>query len=112
MTWVELGTVNLTYEWQLLNSPAVGTETFRVSHLYNEGDYIHGKVLITQVYSNPYEFYSVRTVYPSRDLKILTLPIPDDFKRQGVIVRYLALKLSRRYYRYSIGWRVKVEEFQ
>lgn len=111
MTWVELGTVNLNYQWQLLNSPSVGSETFRITHLFTNNEYVYSKALISQVYGNPYEFYGTRSLYPSNNLKLLTLPIPNDFKEQGVIVRYLALKLYWRYY-ISTTWQIKVEEFQ
>lgn len=109
MAWQQLGTIDLSYDWQFLSVPILRLETFRITHLYNETDYIHGKVIVSQAFNEPKEFYDTRVIYPSQKLKIITMRTPSELEDDVGVYRYLALKLSRRYYRYSIGWQVRVD---
>lgn len=109
MTWSSLGTVTLTYDWQLLELPAVGTEMFRISQSWRVKPC--RKALISQVYAIPYEFFGTRYFYPSQEIKDIELPIPKAFLEKGINTRYLALKMSLWAESIDCSWEVTVDEF-
>lgn len=110
MAWQQLGDINLSYDWQFLAVPFGNYQLFRVSQLYNETDYIHGKIVIGQTFDEPKQFYNYRAIYPSRKQKIVRFVVPPELiKGSDSPQRYLAFKLDERYYRYSIGWRIQIE---
>lgn len=111
MAWLDLGIVNLTFEWQFLGMEnSIFQETFRVSH-YNWA-LTRGGCLITQAFDDLFlDFYNTRKLYPSKERKIILLNIPEDLLSQGEIKRYIGLKLSPRAKVYSYDWKVQVEAF-
>lgn len=111
MAWHPLGTINLTYEWQLLNQAVVGGESFRLRQLWFTPTKPYGKVLIAQFYNQPQEIYAIRVFYPTTDLKIIEMAVPKDFQDAGIITRHLGLKLVTRYSHFGSGWQVSVDQF-
>lgn len=110
MAWQELGTINLSYEWQFLALPSGSYELFRVTQLFSSTDYIHGKIVIGQAFDEPKEFYNYRAIYPSSSAKIIKLSPPLELVRGlSSVNRYLAFKFDSRYYRYSLGWQIQIE---
>jgi|GEM_PF-6737046 len=107
MAWSELGSVKLSYKWQLLSIQTIG-ETVRLRQTWVNR--ARGKAFIAQVYGDPHEFYGIRAFYPTTDLKILELPIPKDFLGSP-ISRYLALKLYSRTKVVDFDWQVSVDIF-
>lgn len=56
----------------------------------------------------------IRRIYPNKDADpTIELAIPEDFKREGQLTRYIGIKLAPRsklgLYRYD--WQVSVDEF-
>lgn len=111
MAWHPLGTINLSNEWQLLNQPVVGGESFRIRQLWFTPTKPYGKVLIAQFYNQPQEIYGIRVFYPTTDLKIIEMAVPKDFQDAGIITRYLGLKLVIRHTSLSSEWQVSVDQF-
>lgn len=50
-------------------------------------------------------------VYYKEKSRILILSIPADFKAQGLVVRYLALKMAVRTRVFNFDWQVTIEAF-
>lgn len=111
MGWRRLGTVDLSYDWQFLFVPVLRYSLFRVTQLYSDTDYIHGKIIITQTFNTPLQFYNYRSIYPSKDLKIIQLLTPEEIIKdpEEIYTKRLGFKFDRRYYRYSISWAIQVE---
>jgi hypothetical protein len=112
MSWTELGYVIPRYEWQTLNLPVVGSETFRIRQSYSDRPIGYG--LIGQAFSNSPldDFVGVRKIYPVQsESRILTLSIPEDFKLQGLTTRYIVVKMHRYTRVFNFSWRVYVDVF-
>lgn len=110
MTWQPLGIVDLSYDWQFLAVPVLKFGLFRITQLYSDSDYVHGKIVIGQAFNEPKQFYNYRAIYPSKSQKLIKLTTPVEIVRdEDIYNRFLAVKLDSRYYRYSIGWRVQFE---
>ena len=112
MGWSSLGTITLSSDWQLLNQPVVGGESFRFRQFWSTVTKPSGKVLVGQFYNQqPPEIYGIRAFYATTDYKIIELPVPADFKAAGMITRYFGLKLIGRYASFSPGWQISVDQF-
>lgn len=110
MTWQQLGTVNLSYDWQFLAVPVIKFGLFRITQNYSDTEYIHGKIIVGQAFNEPKEFYTYRAIYPSKKQKIISLLTPNELIRaEGIFSKYLAVKFDKRYYRYSVGWNIGFE---
>lgn len=110
MTWQELGRINLSYDWQFLALPSGNYGLFRIKQIYSDTDYIHGKIVIGQAFSELKEFYTYKAIFPSKNRKIIKLLPPLELiKADNSPNRYLAFKLDSRYYRYSVGWQIQIE---
>ncbi|MEH1824457.1 MAG: hypothetical protein V7L22_03660 [Nostoc sp.] len=109
MNWVEVNNIVLSNSWQLLTQSLVEGNLFRVSQtwdIYPQG----AKALIAQSLTNEhFEFYKVKSFYPSDDVKILDLTIPTDLISAGFTSRYLVMKFySRR--QFTFNWNITVEK--
>ncbi len=110
MAWENLGTITLGYDWKALNSAVVGSETFRLTQSFNLRPI--GKAYIAQAFAVGNDFYGIRSIYPYKGTsRIVTLPIPEDFKNQGLTVRYLMLKMSNRTRVFDFDWKMIIEGF-
>ena len=111
MAWHPLGTINLTYEWQLFNAPVVGGESFRIRQSWGTPTKPYGKCLIAQFYNQPQEIYGIRVFYATTDLKIIELAVPLDFQFSGMTTRFIGLKLVTYRSSFGSGWQVSVDQF-
>lgn len=110
MAWKQLGIINLTYDWQFLAVPNTLYNLFRITQLYSDTDYIHGKIIIGQVFNDPKEFHSYKAIYPSKSKKIIKLATPLELITGfDVAIKYLGFKFDNRYYRYSVSWSIQIE---
>jgi hypothetical protein len=109
VSWINLGTIVLTNEWQTFDVAVIGTETFRIS--MPPGLVVDGYILITQYFALAGRGIS-RRFYPTDEPRIITFPIPKDLRDAGQIVRYIQ---ARKTYRTRVlagqTWSLTVEEF-
>lgn len=112
MDWFELGTVNLSRNWQYLQIASIGDEVFRIRQSYSYR--INGYCLVAPSYYNGTDFGSARRIYPNdQENRIIQLPIPQEFKASGNIVRYIALKMVNRVIEPpGFTWSVSVDIYQ
>lgn len=110
--WRILGTVKPSLEWIVLETPTL-SETFRIS--YSGIDpYFNSVVFIRQYFAND-EVLPVSKTYPKSEKLILEMQIPQAFKNDGLVIRYLGVKRSfrKKYGRfYPFGnWQLTIEEW-
>lgn len=117
-SWQGLGIATPTIgQWQILNLPSLGGETFRVNFFAlgtNPQNRVWATYLIVDSLYSTGESGSSARIYPSATPEVIFLPIPPDFKQAGLVVRYLQVrKFSRRRTGRTVepGWSVEVEEF-
>lgn len=106
MTWINLGTVNLNYEWQLLPVPSFTAKTFKIIHI-NRAIY-HTKALIAQSFGNEVQIYKPRGFYASQTPKIYNFFMPEEFVEEN-FSRFIALKLSTTSRVFDFNWQVQIE---
>jgi hypothetical protein len=110
MGWTSLGALTLNQEWQSFEGAAIGSETFRIRQEF--GSKPIGKAWIAQTFAIGNDFYGFHPIYPNKDNSlIVTLTIPEDFKREGLIVRYLVAKMAVRTRVFNLDWRLTLEAF-
>lgn len=110
MVWENVGTVSLGYDWKSFSSAVVGSETFRLTQNFNLKPI--GKAYIAQAFATGNDFYGFRSIYPYKETtKIITLPIPEDFKKQGLTVRHLMVKMSNKTRVFDFEWKITIEAF-
>ena len=108
MTWTALGSLTLTKDWQLINTASIGATIFRINQSWDV--YPKGVVgCITQVYFDTNHYQGIR-FYPNEIPKIINLLIPEDFLKEGINTRYLALKFIQRR-TFTFRWNIQVDEF-
>lgn len=93
MSWVSLGRLNLSYDWQSFPTPALDTDTFRC--LMPPGLAADGYVILDQYFAGDGQA-TTRRLYPFDDPKIIDLPIPKEFRAADQFVRYIRAKKSSR----------------
>ena len=114
MQWNSLGVIQPNKEWQIYNVPTIGVETFRVTSVVNVRSLYGMRAYLGQFFYNLDQVLISKRIYPQVDNKqIVELPIPEDFKAQGNITRYLGIKLgnSRKLGVVAYNWTVEIEEF-
>lgn len=114
MNWSNLGTITPTLQWQLYDVPIVGTESFRIRSVWTIPPFYRMKAYLGQFFATTEDVTGIRRIYPIKDKsQTIELPIPEDFKRNGQLTRYIGIKLAPRsklgLYRYD--WQVSVDEF-
>lgn len=114
MAWNSLGTLTPTLEWQLYDVPVVGVESFRIRSAWTIPPFYRMKAYLGQFFATTEDVTGIRRIYPIKDKSpTIELLIPEDFKRNGQITRYIGIKLAPRsklgLYRYD--WQVWVDEF-
>lgn len=111
MPWQTLGTYPVLYDWEEAPQLLVTAETFRVTQTW-QGEHVgEGKLLLRFEYPDG-SFGDYRSIYPTRDATLIEIPIPEAFKRVGLVSRRLRLKRSQwsRVY-YESNWQATVEAF-
>jgi hypothetical protein len=116
--WDDLGTISPGSDWDLFDSLAIASETFRITTtILNQQDWDNLKIKsgawIRFYYMNSVsENYWIRVEpqFPT----IREFPIPNQLKAQGQIVRYVGCKLSSPWVNvYGIEvfarWNLKIE---
>lgn len=111
MEWVKVDSKNLTDSWQLFTPSLVQGKLFRITQswdIYPQG----AKALIAQSLTNssPFEFFGIKTFYPSDNIIIKNMLVPTDFLNAEINSRYLLIKFySRR--QFTFNWNITVESF-
>ncbi len=107
MPWIQVGTLLLTYEWQLFDQPLIDNVLIRLNSQISGP--IFGTGLFAQVFPDG-EFYSVRKFYPVQNPSMFVLKVPEELRNAGILSRNFAARLSRRSY-ITQTWQLLVEEF-
>jgi hypothetical protein len=111
MPWQLLGTFPINFDWETAPQLLTTAETFRFTSTW-DGEYVgKGKITIAFEYGNE-GTGDFRSIYPSRDPQVLEIPIPEAFKRVGLVARNLKLKRSlwSKVF-YEANWLTTVEAF-
>lgn len=110
MSWEQIGSVVMGYDWRFLNSPVTNTSLFRFRHEYIERP-LNGGGQVVQGYGVlDTDFYGLKSFYPNSSFPlILTLDIPPQFVVNGINTRYLLFRLSPRAKVFNFNWRVFVD---
>lgn len=107
MAWENLGQVNLSLQWQLLDEAVIGGEVFRIRQTYSS--YPIGYALLSFVYADGGR-YGYRRFYPDRNQDIMLLmPVPEMLIEKGLIVRYPTLKISGKTRIHADVWTASVD---
>lgn len=111
MPWQNLGTFSVEYDWQETGQLLVTAETFRVTQDW-DGEYVgEGKLLFRFEYPDG-SFSDYRSIYPTKDSTLIEIPIPEAFKRVGLVSRRLRLKRSQwSKVFYDKNWTATIEAF-
>lgn len=113
MSWVALGTIQMSFDWQFLNdNPIYSYELIRLTHSFNRQDANRG--IVAQAFGDtpPYNFVGYRKIYQSTNIVTLEMPIPKQLKVNVAFVRRIAFKLSSYYSRSFVDdWQIIVEGF-
>lgn len=113
MQWNSLGAIQPTLNWQFYNVPTIGCETFRITNIVNVQSFYGMRAYLGQFFYTLDQALVSKRIYPHTDTKeIIELPIPQDFKADGNITRYLGIKLGkpRRSGVIAYNWTVEIEE--
>ena len=109
MPWASLGTVTLSYDWQLFNTPDLGGEAFRLIHTYSGSNPARG--VLCSVFSSG-DRYDYRRVFPQLDPQVIKMEIPAELIAAGLTTRYFQIKQSLYARQYSTtNWRVELQTF-
>jgi hypothetical protein len=104
MPWFSLGTLTPTEDWQSYPVDVVNSETFKViQHLTVDP---LNYCWITQYFPMDGQT-SFRRIYPNLEPRIITLPVPRDYRLQGAVVRTLQIK--RKFPYYPAPWRIEIQ---
>lgn len=114
MIWTSLGSKLLTENWQLYDVAVISTELFKVKNFWTIKPAFRMRAYLGQFFSTTEEVLVSKRIYPFKDSdEIFTLPIPQDFRDNGNLTRFIGIKLSipsrAGYVQYD--WRVELEEF-
>lgn len=117
-SWSSLGVVTPHLgEWRLFDAPSAGGETFRLSFinlgLNPESRRWGGFGVLDSLYATDVSGSGSR-VYPKVEKQIITLPIPQDLKNAGLVVRYFRVRKFTRRYLGRVNepaWAIELEEF-
>lgn len=113
MAWNSLGRKTPTLEWQLYDIPVV-VETFRIKNFWTIALFYKMRGYLGQFFGTITEVTGVRLIYPTKDVySTIDLTIPEDFKNNGYIIRYIGIKLAptSRIRLYPYDWQVELDEF-
>lgn len=109
MPWQSLGIVSLGEDWQAFPNDVVNSETFRITH-FTTADPSINSCHLSRYFALPApggRFSPWRRIYSSNDSQIIHLPIPMDYREQGILVFTLQVKLKFPYY--PIQWQIEIE---
>lgn len=113
MGWSSIGILSPTINWQTYNVATIGSETFRITNHWNIKPYYKLSAYLGQFFVVNTEVVRPVKIYPIKDTKqIIDLPIPYGYKEDGIIVRYIGIKLSYpRLGIHSHDWQVEIDEY-
>lgn len=114
MDWANLGSITPVPEWELFNTPVIGTELFRVRNYWTVKPYYRLYAYLGQFFATSNEVLVSRRIYPFKDTaQDIELLIPQDLKNSGIITRYIGIKLAlpRKAGTYNHDWRVELDEY-
>jgi len=114
MSWSSIGTRTPTLEWQLYDVPVIQTETFRVRNFWTVLPFYRARAYLGQFFGTVTEVVGVQRIYPVKDVHpIIELSIPEEFKANGYLTRYIGIKLAptSRIGLYRYDWQVELDEF-
>jgi hypothetical protein len=106
-SWQSIGALVANYDWQYFPTLAVESSLFRLKQ--NWAKRPSGRAYLAQCF-NATEFYSYRRIYPSEEIRLIQLPIPEDYRLVGVATRQIALKLDF-WARTHLDWQFELEIF-
>ena len=113
MAWTSIGIKKPTLDWQLYDSPVVGTETFKISSTWSIPPFYKLRAYLGQFFDTD-EVVIFGLIYPTKDNKrIVELKIPDAFQLKGLTTRYIGIKLGHisKPGLYPYDWEVNLHEF-
>lgn len=93
MTWLNVGTLTPTKDWQQFDTPVIGGELFRVTQTWTGKYPAAGPAWLSSVYANA-GISGFRRFFSNEEPLLLEMPIPDDFANSGLLVRYVQLRLG------------------
>jgi hypothetical protein len=112
--WHNLGVLTPTLQWQLYNIPVIGTESFMVRSSWTIPPFYKMRAYLGQFFATTTEVVGTKRIYPIKDAdQGIELLIPDDFKNNGQITRYIGIQLVHPYRvgMRSYDWQVSLDEF-
>jgi hypothetical protein len=111
MPWQPLGTVPINFDWQALPQLLVAAEVFRITQSWEGMWPGEGRILLRFEYDGS-TYGTYRSVFPSKETDVIEIPIPDAFRRAGMISRRLSVKRSQRSkVFYDSNWEAAIEAF-
>lgn len=111
MPWRSLGIVEVGENWRDFPNFAVDCETFRVIHR-TVVDPINS-CFLTRYFPLPEpggRLTPWRRIYPSAEPQILNLPMPRDYREQGIFVFHFEVKWRFPYY--PVQWLIEIEALE
>lgn len=109
MGWSELGQLAPNQDdWQFYEVPDIDGNLFRIRHSYDLGG-LPAALLLCSYHPIFDAFFDVRKFYPSLPRQIFLMPVPAEFKNNG-IVREIAIKATWRSNIHALdNWRVALD---
>ncbi len=108
MGWSSLGTIDVSHQWQIVDTPVIGDALIRVSQTYTEYSHLVNKLLIADVYPNLGRHFHT-AIFRKSDERVYQFAIPPEFADQGFWVRYLEVKHSAFGVLENTNWRVSFD---
>jgi hypothetical protein len=106
-SWQSMGSVIANYNWQFFPTLATEGNLFRLRQSWVKQP--SGRAYIAQFF-NATEFYGYRRIFPSEEIRLIELPLPEDYRLTGNTTRQIALKLGY-WARTHMDWQFELEIF-
>lgn len=109
MSWLSVGTLSPSHQWQQFESPVIGGELFRVTQTW-QGEYPGaGPAWLSSVYADA-GIAGFRRFYSNDDQLLIEMPNPQEFIDAGLLVRYIQLRLGIQTRLYAdANWQITLE---
>lgn len=112
MVWSSLGTKQPGFTWADFATPVFGDVAIRVTQTYNPGEVSFlNKIQLGEFYPFPNEdgFRYLRTIYPSTQVRLFELKVPEAFAAAGWTSRQLAVKHNQYGVAAVANWTITID---